>query len=171
MVPDHQTFDEGHYVGIFRFRFWHFGEWVEVVVDDRLPTRSGKLVFLSSQSSNEFWPALLEKAYAKLHGSYEALEGGWFGEAIEAVTGGIALCYPLQAPDCPTDLYGLVKRAHERGSLIGCAILENRAAELNGLVSGHAYSVTGLEEVIVTRNRQRYSTLETVRKKVQLLRM
>ena len=29
MVPLGQTFTAG-YNGLFRFRFWHFGEWVEV---------------------------------------------------------------------------------------------------------------------------------------------
>ncbi|KAH3856524.1 hypothetical protein DPMN_099114 [Dreissena polymorpha] len=147
IVPE-QNFETNYY-GIFRFRFWHQGEWIEVVVDDRLPTYYDKLVFMHSTDKNEFWSALLEKAYAKLSGSYECLKGGSTSEAMEDFTGGVTETVDLKK--APTNLLNIMMKAHDRGSLMGCSIDADpnqlEAILPNGLVMGHAYSITSVKLV------------------------
>ena len=51
--------------GVFKFNFWRFGSWQQVLVDDLIPTKDGIPVFTHSKDQNEWWAALMEKAYAK----------------------------------------------------------------------------------------------------------
>ncbi|XP_038607652.1 calpain-13 [Tachyglossus aculeatus] len=145
IIPVDQSFTQ-QYAGIFHFRFWQCGQWVDVVVDDRLPVQGQNYLFVHPrQHSNEFWPCLLEKAYAKLHGSYFRLHGGHLSEALVDFTGGVAMWINMQ--ETSQDLVRRVQEAAASGSLMACATSQGPTRMdmklENGLVSGHAYTVTG----------------------------
>lgn len=97
---------------------------------------------MSSNKINEFWSTLLEKAYAKLYGSYEALEAGCTSEAFVDLTGGIAERFDLKKND--VNLLDVIKKAFDNNSIIGCSInhYSNGDEKRNGLIGGHAYSMT-----------------------------
>ncbi|KAK1333176.1 hypothetical protein QTO34_006713 [Cnephaeus nilssonii] len=146
VVPLNQSFTE-NYAGIFQFRFWHFGRWVPVVIDDRLPVNeAGQLVFVSSIFKNLFWGALLEKAYAKLCGSYEDLQRGQVSDALLDFTGGVTVTIKLA--EAPGNLWDILTRATYGRTLIGCQTHSGNERVLeNGLVDGHAYTLIGIRKV------------------------
>ncbi|XP_070491574.1 calpain-B-like [Chironomus tepperi] len=159
VVCEDNSFDD-KYAGIFHFRFWCYGKWIDIVVDDRLPTHNGQLVNLHSTEKNEFWSALLEKAYAKLYGSYEALRSGNASEAFEDFTGGVSEMYDLKdLKDGPENLFEILQNASLRGSLMSCSIEGNPVCREEktpqGLIKGHAYSITNVKVIdIPNENRE-----------------
>uniref|UniRef100_A0A3B4YGI2 Calpain-5-like n=1 Tax=Seriola lalandi dorsalis TaxID=1841481 RepID=A0A3B4YGI2_SERLL len=159
VIPDHveQEWNPKRldlYAGIFHFRFWRLGCWMDVVVDDRLPvSRDGVLLFCRSATPREFWSALLEKAYAKLNGCYEALEGGNTAEALIDFTGGVSepLSLDREALTLHSDhrrtLFQTLAKAHECKALITCSIRAVESVLDCGLVQGHAYGITAVRKV------------------------
>ncbi|XP_077425629.1 calpain-1 catalytic subunit-like [Vanacampus margaritifer] len=149
VVPLEQNFVQDYY-GLFHFRFWRFGRWVDVIIDDKLPTINGNLLFVRSKDPTEFWPALLEKAYAKVCGSYSDMTSGTPNEALVDFTGGAHICINLSDP--PQDLWELMCRAGQSMSLMGCGTPQGETSAntvlSNGLVQGHAYTVTGVKQMM-----------------------
>ncbi|XP_062847568.1 calpain-2 catalytic subunit-like isoform X2 [Trichomycterus rosablanca] len=149
IIPENQSFSKD-YAGIFHFRFWRFGKWVDVVIDDKLPTINGKLIFVHCKTRNEFWPALLEKAYAKVCGSYADLRDGLVSEALRDFTGRVFFTLTLE-PDRPK-YWSLMKRAAQHRSLMGCGSRHGATSantELpNGIVERHAYTITDVHKVL-----------------------
>lgn len=143
-----------------------YGEWVDVVIDDRLPTikSSKKLAFIRSTEHNEFWSALLEKAFAKFYGSYDKLIGGNTCEAQEDLTGGVAETYHLKNP--PSNIYTIILNAFDKKSLLACSIDGNESISEQitpeGLVKGHAYSITKVQMVNI-RTIRKTGLIELVR--------
>ncbi|KFZ67957.1 Calpain-1 catalytic subunit, partial [Podiceps cristatus] len=145
VVPHGQSFQDD-YAGIFHFQIWQFGEWVDVVVDDQLPTKDGELLVLCpcQLTRPSRWPSL------RLNGCYEALSGGSTTEGFEDFTGGVAEMYDLKRP--PRNMGHIIRKALERGSLLGCSIditsaFDMEAVTFKKLVKGHAYSVTAFRDV------------------------
>ncbi|CAG5128776.1 unnamed protein product, partial [Candidula unifasciata] len=158
VVPDYreQVFTpDSRYAGIFHFKFWRCGTWVDVVIDDYLPTRNGRLIFTHSKTRNEFWSALLEKAYAKLFGCYEALTAGKARDAMVDMTGGVG--EGLEVAEFRTEqskdkLFEILHKAKSKMSLMCANIQARTAAEMEtklsiGLVRGHAYSITDVRKI------------------------
>ncbi|KAM5165259.1 calpain-8-like [Mantella aurantiaca] len=148
VVPVDQSFD--NYAGIFHFKFWQYGQWVDVVVDDRLPTRKGKLLFVKSTAACEFWSALLEKAYAKLNGSYEAIDCGLPVEALEDFTGGVGELYECE--NAPNNLFQIIRNALKAKSMVACDTRWDVAVNTN-LVQSHGYTIIAAEEVSYRGNK------------------
>ena len=122
VVPSDQNFNPSTYSGIFRFRFWRFGEWVDIVIDDRLPTFKGRLLFLRSVDQTEFWAALLEKAYSKLYGNYESyLRNCFTAQTLQDLTGGIAQSFSITHHDGHV-IYQMISSAVPRSTLLSVCI-------------------------------------------------
>ncbi|CAD8179009.1 unnamed protein product [Paramecium pentaurelia] len=140
-------------LGIYRIKICKNGEWVYVTIDDLFPCYPLGAPIFSAAHGNELWVLLLEKAYAKLHGSYFGLREGLSGEAMVDLTG------------CPTVVYGYSElqqmwqqllQFDQEGYLINAFTEGNdtqsegqrkeQQGDNIGLIPGHAYSILQVKE-------------------------
>ena len=146
-------------------RFYVHGAWQTVTVDTLLPCRAdGRPLF--SGRSGPGWAALLEKGYAKLAGSYAALDGGRAVETLVELTGGVCERHSVDRPPTATataaataaaaasaaaaaEMVGSLRRWSTQGNNLICC---SRAAPLADGVEpprlgqpGHTYCVLAIE--------------------------
>ncbi|OQR95149.1 cysteine protease family C02 [Achlya hypogyna] len=164
--------------GLFVCRFMKDFSWHYVIIDDRIPVfgytnnRAGKPFFARCSDPNELWVPLMEKAYAKLHGSYEAIIGGYIDVALSDLTGLCSEQIILKPghPGFAEDPYKPIRAGQQRGdefwqkmldykrngTLMGCSIQPDPKGDKNvvaegsagqGLYYKHAYGLVDLGEI------------------------
>ena len=102
----------------------------------------------SRAADNQLWVPLVEKAYAKCHGSYHAISGGWIAEGLLDLTG------------CPTETIKLDETHFDSEATwtklvsyaaakfpMGCATQGDPSHANVGIVGNHAYSVMEVREL------------------------
>ena len=143
--------------------FHNDGHWHAVPVDCNLPIDPGhspttsksprikqqsmglpKQAFARPGSVSQCWCALVEKAYAKLYGSFRATVGGQVAEALLDLTGCPTETIMLQGHGVDHELiWRRIKQLVDLSLPIGCAAAHNG----EGVVGGHAYSVLNAKEL------------------------
>eukprot|EP00927_Polykrikos_kofoidii_P002509 TRINITY_DN10_c0_g1_i1.p1 TRINITY_DN10_c0_g1~~TRINITY_DN10_c0_g1_i1.p1 ORF type:complete len:640 (+),score=48.53 TRINITY_DN10_c0_g1_i1:78-1997(+) len=137
--------------GVFKTKWFVGGRREIVSVNDKVPTdpKSGIPFFLWTGSEMTLWPALLEKAFAKIFGSYKQIEGGLQIDVFHHMLG------------VPVDMYISAKK-WQVGSCVGIAnsdalwekvdeAVRNKwpmgigtsTGGFHGISGGHAYSLYG----------------------------
>jgi len=148
-------------VGIYGVSLWVQGRWEMVWVDRNFPcyrpsrsSHSGRWrpIFASCEDPKEIWPLVVEKAYAKLHGSYEQLSGGRIVNALCALTGGQGIGLALQSPRCNADIVWTLLSEGKFGQggarFLGAGSRSDLdTAHARGIVTSHAYSVLDARQV------------------------
>ena len=139
--------------GIFVFRFFKDFRWRYVIVDELLPYANCRLCFAHCTKPDEIWVPMIEKAYAKLFGCYEALRSGSIDEAIVDMTG--LACEKIALFDAKgnfkfddtDEFWERLLEYSRNGCLMGCSRSggTEHALEINGeqtgILTGHAYGL------------------------------
>lgn len=155
LCVDRNSFDADKYCGAFVFQFFYYGKWVDVIIDDRIPCQftygkyrpvNLKVGETDNEDEVEFWPCLLEKAYAKLKGGYEKIIGGLGNEAFSDLVGASGSVINIENDmDSNEDAYfDKLSGYYRSGALITAS---TRTAQC-GIVAYHAYSITGMSTVM-----------------------
>jgi calpain-15 len=145
--------------GVYRVKLCKNGEWSIITVDDYIPCIPDSGPIFAKTSPNELWVSILEKAYAKLHGSYLTLKGGFAHEALMDLTGCPCTYYDFEDSFIKEmiangSLWNRLKEAEEKGFLLSASTFgEQRWADTptgdtedNSLLAGHSYTINGLSE-------------------------
>jgi len=133
--------------GFFKIRMLVDGLWQDIVIDGFLPCAPyGDPVYMGIRGG-AVWAALVEKAFAKRFGSYNALVGGHCMTALVDLTGCPTVHTPKLCGEPESDIWRKLQKWTRRKWLLGADMPSGEEIELaNGLVRGHAYSILGIKE-------------------------
>jgi len=130
--------------GVYTVFFYIGGRRTPIMIDDWIPTLDGQPLSTVT-SENELWAILVEKAWAKLHGSYQRMEGGLPSNALFMLTGKPSWRH---IHSYTADLWSKILHAEKSGFIMVCGTEGQGESEIenSGIAAGHAYSLLAAHE-------------------------
>ncbi|THY86670.1 cysteine proteinase [Aureobasidium pullulans] len=128
------------------------GTYRKVDIDDRLPVSKSSRVLhvIDRHNPSLLWPALIEKAYLKVRGSYD-FPGSNSGTDLWILSGWIPEQIFLQSDDTiPNNIWKRIYKSHQYGDVLvtmGTGKISNRTERAIGLAGEHDYAVLDMREV------------------------
>lgn len=130
-----------------------------ITIDDFIPVDDNNVPIYTGAKGNEMWPLLLEKAFAKMRGGYEKLDGGLPLDAMSTITGFAGDRFDLTHDD---KVFRKCKRLFDGGCIMACGSKgvdktreEGRDKVKGSVVGGHAYSILGVYEPMLSTEKVR----------------
>ena len=144
------------YKGWLRINFWQYGEWVEIIIDDKLPVNPNTktLLYGSCTNPNNFWVPLIEKAYAKLMGSYKNMISGNSVRALIDLTGLVFISFNPGLLNTLPERYEIEDQLSHVNLLVGaCSIrFKKEGSKSDEDFDGHAYAILCINKIQISQN-------------------
>ena len=138
---------------LYTFRFMkNTSQSLFVLIDDRLPSiqkENGEYVPISARCFNnqEFWPGMIEKAYAKLHGGYQVFnqKHRTIVDYLRDLTGLMPEVIDIGPDRDELKVWEILKIFQKNGSIMGCWQDAQKGKVPLPVTAGHIYVILGVD--------------------------
>ena len=148
--------------GCYVLRFWKDGKQKIITVDDQFPIHSpsqpiayfASIMMDKKTKIGEFWVPIFEKAYAKLHNGFDAIDGGRPEAAVVDLTNGISEMIRMEGDKFEEQVadgsfWRMIQEGVLKKDILTCGsqgTSDENKSDL-GIVEGHAYAILDAQEV------------------------
>jgi len=130
--------------GCYVVKFFLCGQYVNVAVDEFFPINDKKMPAFVGAKANELWVMLIEKGWAKIHGSFGAISAGDSRESFSAITGA-PVKYHKHSLYTLEKLWKLIFTADK----LRYVMSTGADTTTSGILKGHAYTLINAYEFLL----------------------